>query len=181
MQRVDIADSLGNGAAYIKFSFTYQDLTAAGLTQTIPILSDPGGNAFQAAGTTVATLNTQNFQIPQGGVILYARVKHSIQFAAPAATSLQLSIGKVGGAATAITAITTIGSLMGAVADTTLQETFAIASGQQSAFGLTANFTSVGGNLNTFTAGQVDLYIFYTAVTTQSQSFAINTSTFVGV
>jgi hypothetical protein len=169
MHRTDLATNLGSGISYVKFTLGIEDFTAAALTQAIQLRSNPGGNAIPTPGTTTATLNEQNFWIPQGGVILWVRIKHTVQFAAPAANSLILELAKtvvgtvIGDTATLAPAPTS-GNLFAAVADTTLAQTtgfvFPAALGH-APYALEVLATSIGGFLNTFTQGSVNIYVCF--------------------
>lgn len=126
---------------YIKFSVGEADLTDTDTSQNVTL-----------------------FTLPQGGKILGVHVKESTIFAAPAASALTVSVGT----ASSTTAYTSAFSLMQVVADTTFQETTEFKSATHSATAVVAVFTATGGNLNTFTTGQVDIYIAYLDVLTPS-------------
>jgi hypothetical protein len=149
----------------VKYTITFSDLTTAGTAQTLYLSADPGGNAFQTPSTT-APPNAQNFAIPQAGVILYAKVHHTTAFSGGTIASMTVSVGKLGGSNTFVTPAFNVFQAAG---DTTLQETFAIPSGQISPWGITVTFTSTVGNVNAATAGSVDIYLAYINVTSPSE------------
>lgn len=166
MQRQDLAASLGPNIAFLKYTITYNDLAAlaaATTPTTFYLATDPGGNPFQAPSTT-APPSASNFVIPQAGYINYVKIHPTISFTGGSTTACTVSVGKLGGSATFVAPAFNV---FQAVADTTLQETFAVASGQLSAWGITVTFTGDGvRNLTAYTAGSVDIYISYTAVST---------------
>lgn len=129
--------SFGTGLKYEEWTITYSDLTTAGLTQAINLVALPAGSGF----------------------LLGVRIKHGTQFAAPAASSLTVSVGStVAGAAGYASAFQILSA---AVADTTLQMTALFARATAAAETVQATFTAVGGNVNTMTAGAVTIGLLY--------------------
>lgn len=169
MQRTDIAASLSNGDAFVKYTIAFGDLAAAAAGTgaiTFFLSTDPGGNAIQTASTT-APPNAVNFVVPQAGMIKYAKIHHTVAFAGGSLTAMTCSVGKLGGTATFVAPAFNV---FQAVADTTLQETFNVASGQITAWGVTVTFTGDGvHNTNGVTAGSVDIYINYTNVSSPTE------------
>jgi hypothetical protein len=153
MFREDLGTSLSTGDQYVKFTLTFSDLTTAGASQTITLQANPGGNA----------VNPADFQIPQGGVIKYARIHHTTAFTGGALNGMTASIGKKGASNTFVSAAFNV---FQTAADGNLEETWNVSSGQQSAWSVTVTFVGTGGNVNAATAGSVDFYIIYQNVTT---------------
>lgn len=135
-----LALDFGLGLKYDEFTITYKDLTAAGTSQSIPLLL-----------------------LKARGKILGVHIKHSTQFAASGATALTVSVGN----ASSATAYAAAFNLLAAVADTTLSETALFKAGQESAVQVLAVFSSTGANLNTATAGSVTIRILYIEPTTE--------------
>lgn len=169
MQRTDIAATLGTGNQYLKYTIGYTDLaaqTAATTPTTFYLATDPGGNSLQTPSTS-SPPNAANFVIPQAGVIIYAKVHHTVSFSGGSLTAMTVSVGKVGGTATFVTPAFNV--FQGS-SDNTLQEVFNVASGQISPWGLTVTFTGDGThNLSGATAGSVDIYIMYMNVSSPSE------------
>lgn len=165
MQRTDIGTGLGIGQQLVKYTIAYTDLTASNSVQTLYLPTNPGGNAIQTPGSTVATLNAANFQVPQAGWIYYAKVHPTSSWVGSGST-MTLSLGKVGSSNTWISPAVAINTN---VSDTTLQETFAVASGQISPWGVTATFTYSTALMTQLTQGQVDIYLGYMNVSSPSE------------
>lgn len=146
MYRSDIPSNFGAFVNYVKFTFNYDDLTAAATTQTISLLENPPVNTTSA------------FYVPQAGKVLGVCVHHTVAFAGTAITGVTVSVGNsnlgVAGFAPAF-------NIFQAVADTTLQETAEFKAGQITAAQPTVTFVSTGGNLSAMTAGSVDIYILF--------------------
>ena len=168
MQRQDIAASLGPSIAYLKYTITYNDLaaqTAATTPTTFYLATDPGGNPFLVPATSAPPL-ASNLVIPQAGYVNYCKIHHTVAFSGGSTTACTVAVGKLGGSASYIAPAFNV---FQTVADTTLQETFAVPSGQLSAWGVTVTFTGDGThNLTAYTAGSVDIYISYVNVSTPS-------------
>lgn len=158
MIRLDVGCGLGGGYALTKWTFTFQDLTAAATTQAINIQENPIPGAVTITPAT-------NFIIPQGGVILYSRIHHTVAFAGGALSSMTISIGKSGGSATFVEPAFNV---FQAVADNTLQEGGLIFNAQMSSWTPNVTFTSIGANVSAATAGSVDIYLAYIDVTTSN-------------
>ena len=154
-QRQGLATNLGGNLQLWSFQFTWNDLVGtAGLTKTqnlFDLLSGPPYNTSTA------------WQIPQGSVALYLRVKASVAFAGTSITSLKARVGKSGGATNFFT---NDFELTTTVADGTLQETFSLPLGQLSAVTPTVTFTAVGANMTALTAGVVNFDLLLVPVTT---------------
>jgi len=129
--------TFGTGLKFQEFTITYSDLTTAGLTQAINLVTLPAGSGF----------------------ILGVRLKHSVQFAAPVATSLTVSVGSSAAGAAGYASAWQILSV--AVADTTFQMTTQFNRGTAAAEIVQATFTAIGGNVNTMTAGSVTIGVLY--------------------
>lgn len=165
MFRTDIITGLGGAISTVKYTLTYSDLTTAGTSQTISLNANPGGNAVNTPATSTP-INSANFQIPQTGKVLTCTIHHTTAFSGGAITAMTVSVGKVGGSNTFVAPAFNV--FTGA-ADTNLQESFAVGSGQITAWGVTVTFTSTGGNVNAATAGSVDIYITYLNVSSPSE------------
>lgn len=168
MQRTDIGTGLGIGQQMVKYTISYTDVQASNSVQTIYFPTDPGGNAIQVP-TSTAPPNAANFQIPQAGWIYYVKVHQTSAWVGSGST-LTMSLGKLGSSNTWITPAVAI---QANVADTTVQETFSVPSGQISAWGVTATFTYGGPAsnylLNSLSQGQLDIYIGYMNVSSPSE------------
>jgi len=162
VQRTDLASGLGDGIQIVKYTLTFADLTTAGLSQTISLPVNPTSTPFIAPATS-APPNYANFVIPQAGVVLYSKVQHTIPFAGGTIASMTCSVGKLGGTNTFVNGAAF--NVFGAAADTTCQEAFGVASGQNTSWGVTVTFVSTVGNVNAATAGSVNIYIAYLDVT----------------
>ena len=115
--------------------------------------------ATSGAGAKTWTLAT----FPVGSIINYIRTKHSVAFAGPAITAVNLSVGKSGGPAAFFAPAFDI---LQAAYDGALQETFAPAMGQLSAVTLTATVTPTGANCSVMTAGVVNIDVLVDEVQT---------------
>lgn len=137
-----------------------------------------GGNALISyqiiAGTAAADLtNTSSGTAqtialdtyPQGSVIVYIRVKHSVAFAGGSLTAMKVRVGKSTGVATTDFFVADF-DIFQAVADGTLKETWATSMGQLSACAVTATFTPTGDSVSAATAGQVAIDVIVFPVTT---------------
>jgi len=82
--------------------------------------------------------------IPQGSFILYTRVKASTPFTGGSLSAMTVSLGKSGSANNFFTQAYNV---FQAVADGTLQETFAQPNGQLSSYTPTVTFTPTGDTL----------------------------------
>ena len=153
--RQGLATNLGGNLQMWSFQFTWNDLVAVANTTKLldlfDILTGPPYNTSTA------------WTIPQGSVLLYARVKASTAWAGTAITSVKVRMGKSGGATNFFTPDY---ELPTAVADGTLQETFNLPLGQLSAVTPTVTFTTVGANMTALTAGVVNIDILLVPVTT---------------
>lgn len=155
MIRTDAGLALGGNLSYAKWTFGYNDVNGtAGTTLALTLLENPeGGN------TTTA------FQIPQAGVIMFVYVHHTVPFAGTGITGMTVSLGVLGGSATAFTSAFNV---FQAAANTTYQLTTGPLTTTIAAQSLTANFTSTGANLSLATAGAVDIYLCWLDVSTPS-------------
>lgn len=129
--------NLGGGLVYRKCTITYADLTTAGTSQAITL-----------------------FTLPAHSKILGVCVKHSEAFSGGSLSTMTVSVGR----ATAATDYTAAADIFAAVADTTLQETSMFKASTDAAVALLATFTG-SHNVNTATAGSVDVYVCYLNVT----------------
>jgi len=134
-----IASNLGGSLEYRRFQITYSDLTTADTTHTQALMTLPAG----------------------GAQILGVFVKHSTAFSGGSLSSMTVSVGKSG----SVTFFTSTFDIYQAVADTTVQETSLFKKGQLTALPVIATFTG-SHNVNTATAGVVDIYILYVNQTT---------------
>lgn len=154
--RQGLATNLGGNLQLWSFQFTWNDLVAVADTKKtldlFDILTGPPYNTSTA------------WQIPQGSVVLYIRVKASTAWAGAAITSVKAKVGKTTGTAT--NWFTPDFELTTAVADGTLQETFSMPLGQLSAVTPTVTFTTVGANMTALTAGVVNIDMLLVPVTT---------------
>ena len=112
-------------------------------------------NGTTGTGVQTFTMDT----LPQGSVILYVRVKHSVAFACSGTSTITPSVGK----SAALTYFSTGLDVCQAVADTTLAETYATAMSKLSAMTLLLTFTpgTIGATLASATAGVVNIDILY--------------------
>jgi hypothetical protein len=108
---------------------------------------------------------------PQGSFLLYMRVKHSTSFTGGSLTGMTVSVGKSGGTTNFFTQPFNV---FQAVADTTIQETFAQPMGQLSAVTPQVTFTPTGDTLAHCTAGVLNIDVAMFRVTTPSQYVANN-------
>lgn len=157
MTRTNLATQFGQVLQFASFQFGFADLTTAGLTQTITLQAQPTGNQGSIPSTP------PSFTLNQGSFIVYIRIKHSVAFSGGTISAMTVAVGKTGGATNFFAPAFNI---FQAVADGTLQETPTPPMGQLSACTLTATFTAVGGNVNTATAGVVNIDIAYVPVST---------------
>ncbi len=115
-------------------------------------------DAFKAIIGANTSGNVPLATIPQAGAILYCMVRHTAQFTGVGGT-FKVSVGTTG-SATLITAASA-DLVATAVAETTYTEgpSAAKALGSHAAVGLVVNAVSTVGNINTLTAGSVDIYV----------------------
>jgi hypothetical protein len=142
MQVEDIALNLGAGLEYRRFTVGFADLTAAATTQDVAL-----------------------FTLPAGGKILGVFQKHSVPFSGGSLTTMTCAVAK----ASSATFFTSTFDVFQAVADTTVQETSLFKSGQLTALAVVAHFIG-SHNVNTATAGSVDIFVLYLNVTTPAFS-----------
>lgn len=131
-------------------------LTYRKFTLTWDYIANLGG----AALTVDIPLHT----LPRGGFLLFCMIHATTQFAG--VTTLTASVGNAG-SATQFTAASA--DLVGtAIADTAIRigPTSATPGGTMARQAINARLTSTGTNLNTLTAGQVDIFIAFGNVTT---------------
>jgi hypothetical protein len=158
MTRQGLATGLGSLVQFWSFQFTFNDFAlltgASGAAATLNlfnILSGPPYNTSTAWALHV------------GSIVLYVRVKHSVAFSGGGLTGLVVSVGKSGGSNSFFSPNFNI---FQAVADGTLQETFATAMGQLSSVTPTVTFTPTGAALQSITAGVVNIDVLVADVTT---------------
>lgn len=138
METSYIASNLGGFLEYRKFTITYADLTTAGTTQTIAL-----------------------FTLGAGSKILGVYQKHSEAFAGGSLSSMTVSVGS----ALSATQFTATFDVYQAVANTTVQETAMFKSGTAVAQAVNSYWTG-SHNVNTATAGSVDICVLILNVTT---------------
>ncbi len=135
-----LALALGEGLLYKRFTITHADLTDTDTEQTINL-----------------------FTLGKGSKVLGVNIKHSVAFAGGTINAVTVSVGSaIVGAAGFAAAY----DIFAAVANTSLQETAGFKSGGYDAQTVYAVFTSTAGNLDTATAGSVDIDILVADVTT---------------
>ncbi len=133
-----LTTSVGNGPEFRRFTVTYADLTAAAVTESISL-----------------------FTLSKGGKVLGVSIKHSVPFSGGALASMSVSVGVAGDVARYASAF----DIWQVAADTTLQESTEFKHGQYAAIGVVAAFTG-SANVNTATAGSVDIDVLYINVLT---------------
>lgn len=137
------------------------------LTNNIPVQFGAGTryrkftidwDAFKAIIGAATSGNVPLFTLPQAGLILYCKVIATVQFAGVGGT-FKVSVGTTG-TATLITAASA-DLVATAIAVTTFTEGPSAAKclGSNAAVGLVVNAVSTVGNINTLTAGSVDVYV----------------------
>lgn len=166
MQRTDIGTGLGIGQQMVKYTLAYTDFNTAtsSSTYTIALATDPGGNAVQVPGTAYGSTNAANFLVPQAGWVYYAKIHQTSQFVGSG--TVTLAIGKVGSATNFVAPAFTISN---AAADTTLQETFSVPSGQITPWGVSVTLVAGTSGLQNVVQGQVDVYLGYMNVSSPSE------------
>jgi hypothetical protein len=166
MTQQGLAGNLGGSIQFWSFQFNYLDLqgttTASGVAYTFNLYNQLSGPPYN---TSVA------MTIPQGSFILYTRVKHSTPFTGGSLTGMTVSVGKLGAANNFFTQAFNV---FQAVADGTLQETFAQPNGQLSTYTPTVTFTPTGDTLAHCTAGVLNIDVAIFPVTTPAQYVANN-------
>jgi hypothetical protein len=151
MTKKDFALQYGNGLRLTVFNISFVDLQGISGSGAQPLTLQDQDNPTKAFG------------FPQYSKILAITVKPTVTFAGGALSALSMSLG-VTGAITRFTAAYT--GLFSAVADTTLQETFGIASGQYSTIAsVIATFTPTSDVLKNATAGNVEISILWADIT----------------
>lgn len=157
MTRQGLATNLGGGVCLDSFQFTFTDLqgTSGAGAKTFNLYNILSGPPYY---TSIATT------FPQGSMIMEMRVKHSVAFSGGSLTGMTVSVGKTGGA---VNFFTPAFNVFQAVADGTLQETFAIPMGQLSPVTPTVTFTPTGDTCANCTAGVVNIDVLWCKVTTQ--------------
>jgi hypothetical protein len=133
-----IASNLGGFVEYRKFSLTYADLTTAGTTQTIAL-----------------------FTLPANSKILGVYQKTSVAFSGGSLSTMTVSVGS----ALSATQFTATYDAFAAVNDTNVQETAMFKSGTAAAQAVNAYWTG-SHNVNTATAGAIDICVLFLNVTT---------------
>jgi hypothetical protein len=133
MQNSFAGINLGGGLVYRKFTLTYADLTTAGTTQEVAL-----------------------FTLPAAGKILGTFIKQSVKFSGGSLSTMTVSVGITG----TTTAFSTTHDIFAAVADTACLETSQFKATGLAAKAVVAEFTG-SHNVNTATAGSVDIYVCY--------------------
>lgn len=164
MTQQGLAGNLGGTIQFWSIQFTYVDLqgtsTASGVANTFNLYNQLYGPPYnQSVAMT----------IPQGSFILYTRVKASTPFAGGSLSAMTVSLGKSGSANNFFTQAYDV---FQAVADGTLQETFAQPNGQLSSYTPTVTFTPTGDTLAHCTAGVLNIDIALFLTTTPAQYIA---------
>ena len=140
------------------------------LITTQPVFKSYQYNFVDLQGTSGAGAKTFTIDtLPQGSVLLYIRVKHSVAFVGTSLTGLTLTVGKVGGTVTTFVS-TPFEMCSAAVADGTLSETWTPAMGQLSAVSPTITFTPTGAYCSVCTAGIVNIDVLYAPALTPTFS-----------
>lgn len=158
MQLTYIANNLGDGISYAKFTITYLDL--AGFTtvgaHALILTTDPGGNAF----------NPAQFSIPQAGTVLFSRMNVGVAFTGGSISAVTASVGTSGtvAAVTAANSIFTTACFDKHGMNTELNSNVAAL--------LQVNFTPTGDVLSNLTAGYLDIYLAMLDVSTPVGSTA---------
>lgn len=141
MQSTDLALALGSGFVLRKFTLDYRDLTTAGTSQAIPL-----------------------FTMGPRDAIMGVRIKHTTRYLGGSLASMTVSVGSaIDGAAGYATAF----DIFQALADTALQMSQCFKNGTAAAAGQAVNATFTGShNVNTATAGQVEIDVLIMRVST---------------
>jgi len=164
MTQQGLAGNLGGAIQFWSFQFTYLDLqstaTASGVAYTFNLYNQLSGPPYN---TSIA------LTIPQGSFLLYTRVKHSTPFTGGSLTGMTVSMGKLGFANNFFTQAFNV---FQAVADGTLQETFAQPNGGLAAYTPTVTFTPTADTLAHCTAGVVNIDVALFLMTTPAQYIA---------
>lgn len=130
------ATSVASYPSWQKITVTSAQLTTAGLTQTVNLIST-------SARTKVCGVSIKNSTVFLGGLV----------------ASLTVSVGDAAG--TAIAYAPAYAGIFSAVSNTAFQDTIpsTVASVTTAASTITALFTSTVGNLSTLTQGSVDIWV----------------------
>lgn len=164
MYVTEVASQFGSFINYRKVSIFYTDLaaftTAGAKTLT---LSGVGG---VTSANALSLVNSGNFIIPQGAMILAARLRVVTPFTGGSLSAVTAAFGK----SAATTALLTASDIFGAAADTlyataTYNTVNALSN---AAWTVIATLTPTGDTLSAATAGQMDFEILFTDVSTPS-------------
>lgn len=130
---------------------------SAALLTDLPV--SPVCSKYTVAYTTLTDADTSQdvtlFELPARGKLTGITIKHSTAFAAESLSALTVQLGWSGDA----TYYSMPFSVFQAVADTTFQDDGGQVSASHAAHNVVARFTSTGANLNTLSAGAVDVWV----------------------
>jgi hypothetical protein len=141
MMTTRLACDLGSGLELLRFTLTYDDLTAAATTQTIAL-----------------------FTLLKNSIVLGCRIKHSAAFTGTAITAMTVSVGSTSLGATGLSGAAFDIYQTPAVGTRQLANCFD--DGPYADEAINAYFTSTGANVTVADTGSVDIDVLVAQVST---------------